>query len=416
MKANIKLEHHLLAVEDEHDVHALLELVSPPAPAREREPLRLALVIDRSGSMTGPKLETTKEAAICLVRRLSPADHLALVAYDDEVNLLAPLAPVDRAVLEATIRGIFPGGSTNLSGGWLKGVEELKRGDGDGVLRVLLLTDGLANVGITEPAQLVEMTRGAAEAGIGTTTIGFGADFDEALLTKMADAGRGTGHFAATPDDAPRIFAQEFEDLVSVVAQNVSVEVRPSEEVQVLGILNEYPMVEVPGGIQVQLGDAYGDEVRRVVFAFHVPRLAGLGVATVAEVVLRYASVGDQVALHETTVPVRVNLVTADEAGADEPDAEVTEEVVILKASRAQEDARRLADEGKFDEARQAVAKAADELRARAPGSSKADELLALAEEFEESGEMLVPGSYDAITAKQMTYRTHQTRRRRPKR
>ncbi len=98
MQASIRLEHHLLAVEAEHRVHAMLELVAPPAPeGRERPPLHLALVIDRSGSMAGPKLETTKECAAFLVRRLAPTDELALVTYDDEVQLLSPLVPVGDA-------------------------------------------------------------------------------------------------------------------------------------------------------------------------------------------------------------------------------------------------------------------------------------------------------------------------------
>ena len=135
------------------------------------------------------------------------------------------------------------------------------------------------------------MAAAQAKSGVGTTTIGFGQDFDEDLLTTMADAGRGNAHYADTPDEGPGIFAQEFEGLVSLVAQNVSVEVRPSDEVEVLGVLNDYPQVVVPGGVQLQIGDAYGSERRRVVFELHIPELARLGVATVAEVVLRYTSI-----------------------------------------------------------------------------------------------------------------------------
>jgi len=120
-----------------------------------------------------------------------------------------------------------------------------------------------------------------------------------------------------SPDDAPGIFAKEFEDLVSLVAQNLSVEVRGSEHVQVLGVLNEFPCVQVDGGVQAQLGDAYGGETRRVVFALHVPSLPTLGPTTIGEVVLRYVSIGEQIEQHETRIPLNVNLVSSDEAAAD---------------------------------------------------------------------------------------------------
>ncbi len=415
MKIDARFEHQLLAVETEHQVHCMLELTAPPAPAgRTRPTLHLALVIDRSGSMAGRKLEVARRCAGFLARRLAPTDELALVAYDDEVTLVSPLAPVDQRTLLAAIGLIRPGGQTNLSGGWLKGVEELGRASGEGARKVLLLTDGLANVGITDRASLVQMTANAAQATeVGTTTIGFGDDFDEELLLRMADAGRGNAHYAPTPEAAPGIFAKEFEDLVSLVAQNVSVEIRPSEEVRLLGILNEFPVVAVSGGVQIQLGDAFADEHRRLVFRLHVPSLASLGPARLAEVVLRYTSVGEQIAQHEVTLPLVVNLVSADEAAANGPDAEVVEEIVILRAARAQEQAREHADAGQFDQARKVLDEASTELRRIAPGSARTQELLRQAEMLEDNATSMEPAMYDIRARKQMMFQTRETRQRR---
>jgi len=377
MGANVRLEHELLAVEGEHDPHCMLELEAPPAPGTTRRPpLHLALVLDRSGSMAGNKLRVARACARYLVRRLRPVDRFALVTYDHEVELRVPLPPVDPPGLEAALAAIGPGGQTNLSGGSLKGAEVLRGVPArSGPRKVLLLTDGLANVGVTDPEALVALARQAGDDGIGTTTIGFGLDFDEVLLTRMADAGGGNAHFAETPDDAPGIFAQEFEGLVRLVAQNVSVEIRPTEEVRFLGVLNDFPVVPVQGGVQLQLGDAYGEERRRVVFALHVPRLARLGVAKVADVVVRYVAVGERIAQHELRLPLVVNLVRADEAARAEADAEVTEEVVVLRAARAQEEARERAESGDLDGARRLLSSGAAELRRLAPRSKRAEDL-----------------------------------------
>jgi len=267
--AGVRLDHQLLAVEHEHRVHCMLELTAPKAPAAERRPLHLALVIDRSGSMGGDKLETAKTCAAYLARRLAPTDQLSVVTYDEEVRLELPLTPVahDQLLLEHALARILPGGMTNLSGGWLKGVEQLRAVPGGiGPKKVLLLTDGLANRGVTDPEALVAMARGAGDEGVGTTTIGFGEGFDEELLTAIADAAAGNAYFAGTPEEAPSIFAQEFEGLTALVAQNLSVEIRPTADMQMLGVLNEYPIVPVGGALQAQIGDVYAEERRRVVF------------------------------------------------------------------------------------------------------------------------------------------------------
>ncbi len=261
------------------------------------------------------------------------------------------------------------------------------------------------------------MTRNAVEqSDVGTTTIGFGDDFDEDLLTAMADAGRGNAHYAPTPEAAPAIFAREFEDLVSLVAQNVSVEIRPTHEVQVLGVLNAFPVVPVSGGLQVDLGDAYADETRRVVFELHVPSLASLGVRTVADVVLRHTAIGDEIAHHEVTIPLVVNLVSADEAAAATADAELTEEVVILRSARAQEQAREHADRGELEQARKLLSEAADELRRIAPASAKADELLEQAETLDVNVASMSEPAYDPSTRKTMRFqsRSRSQGRKRP--
>jgi Ca-activated chloride channel family protein len=376
VKTNLRFDHQLLAVESEHDVHCMLELHAPPAPTVDRPPLHLALVLDRSGSMAGPKLAAAQQSARFLVGRLRTDDRIALVVFDDEVQLLVPIGPPDRPEVLAAIDAIEPGGCTNLSGGWLKGLEVLNRLSEPATRRVLLLTDGQANEGIVDRGDLERIASGT-KARAATTTIGFGEGFDEDLLAALADRSGGNAYFAETPEDAPGIFGEEFDGLASLVAQNVSIEIRPGDAVAVLGVLNDYPVTTVPDGMQVQVGDAYGDEVRRIVFQLHVPDMALLGPAKVADVIVRYVAVGEDIAQHELKVPVTVNLVSADEAAAAELDAEVTEQVWLLRAAKARRDAMDAAERGDWDTSRKLLSEASDTLRSQALGAANPDMLFA---------------------------------------
>ncbi|MEX0755616.1 MAG: VWA domain-containing protein [Actinomycetota bacterium] len=416
LSASLRFDHELLAVEREHRVHCMLELVAPAAPEQAKRPdLHIALVLDRSGSMSGPKLETAKACAGYLARKIKPTDELSIVTYDGEVQLAFPRQQVGTAgaALEQVIAGIGPGGSTNLSGGWLKGIEQLRDvPGGSGSKTVLLLTDGLANQGITDPEALVKMARSASdEDGVRTTTIGFGSDFDEILLTRMAEAGVGNGYYAENPDEAAGIFAQEFEGLASVIAQNLSVEIRPTDDVQLLGVLNQFPAVQVEGGIQVQLGDAYAQERRRIVFELHIPNVAALGVKTVADVIVRYVSVEATIEAHDLRLPVTVNMVSADEAGAAGPDADVVDEVTIMMSAHAKEEAREAADRGDFDTARDKLRSAAGELRRIAPDSARAQELLEEANRSEEHASTMDATTYGLTERKRMRYESWQAQR-----
>ncbi|MBD0328941.1 MAG: VWA domain-containing protein [Thermoleophilia bacterium] len=405
MQASVRLDHQLLAADGEHDVHAMLELHAPePAETEQRPPLRLALVLDRSGSMAGEKLAVAKRSAQWLVGRLRAQDELAVVAYDDRGRLLAPLAPVDPPSLHAALDRLGPGGSTNLSGGWMRGLEQLERAPADGRRKILLLTDGLANVGVTDPGTLAGLAERARGRGVGTTTIGFGADFDEELLEAMADAGGGNYHYAATPDSAPGIFASEFDALSRLVAQNVTVEIRPAPAVDLVAILNRYPAVAPAEGVQVELGDAYGGERRRLVFSLRVPHVRALGPAKVAELVLRYVSVGDAITQHEVTIPVTVNLVSAAEAAAAAPDLAVREEVLVLKAAQARDDAIARADAGDHTAADDVLARTALELRAE----GRPEE----ADALEELRPSVAPPSYDAAARKRLHFGSNLRRRR----
>lgn len=356
MQPNVKLDRTLVAVEVGETVHVMLELVAPPAPVTERAPIDVVAVIDRSGSMSGQPLASVIDATNLLVRLLGPDDRIAVVTFDSNVDMVMPLAHHDPARAADILSRVHAGGSTNLSGGWLKGLEILSaHGRPEAIKRVIVLTDGEANAGITDRHQLAGLTGAARAQQVTTTMVGFGDRYDEQLLATMADAGGGNDYWCAGPDQATKVFADEFTGLASVVAQNISVEIRPTDATDGLLVLNEYPVTDVEGGMQVALGDAFGEERRRVVAMLHLKPTTEIGSVHVADLVVRWAGVLGPVALHTAVVPVMVGAAPGFDADRAGVDPEVTEEVNVLKIARARKEANEAASRGDHDTATTAL-------------------------------------------------------------
>ncbi len=384
MQGNIRLEHNLISVDHDQRLHVMLELAAPAAVGEGRPPMAIALVVDRSGSMHGDKLEAAATCAAWLAERLRPDDRLALVSFAQRIAIHVPPVPVASGGVARTVKSLRPGGSTNLSGGFLAGLQLLEPLRDVATRRILLLTDGQANVGIVDPASLVHVAGSAAGRGITTTTIGFGDGFDEDLLTSMADAGRGAAHYAASPDDAAGVFAEEADDLAALVAQNVAVSIRAAHaNVTGVALLGDWPVHATGKELRVELGDAYAGRTRRLVLVLDVTGLQDLGPCQVAELVVEYTSIGDEVAQHRLHMPVTVHVASAAEATAAGIDTDVREEVAILAAAKAQQDAIDAADHGDVGGAKGMLLAAAAQLRGVGYGSARAEDFAARAEVME---------------------------------
>ena len=180
--------------------------------------VRLALVLDRSGSMSGAKLDATRKATAKLIRSLKPEDRVAMVVYDNNVNVLTDLAAPNKQVANL-VEEIFPGGSTNLYGGWVQGAE-LVGSKGN----VVLLSDGLANMGMFVDAENLQSQAYYAHTknGVTTTTIGVGEDYDEALMAGMAKGGGGNHYFAQNVETIMEAFGQERFALGAIALEKVT--------------------------------------------------------------------------------------------------------------------------------------------------------------------------------------------------
>jgi Ca-activated chloride channel family protein len=179
-------------------------------------PLNISIVIDRSGSMAGDKINNAKKAAKYIVDQLSPEDYLSIVIYDGSVDVLQYATPVlNKYSIKSKIDGITDRGSTNLMGGALEGYAQVKRYyNASFINRVLLLSDGLANQGITDPNQIQQLVRQKNKLeGISISTFGVGRDYNEDLMTSMAETGTGNYYFIDNAKEIAGIFKKELNNL-----------------------------------------------------------------------------------------------------------------------------------------------------------------------------------------------------------
>ncbi len=238
----------------------------------ERPPVNLALVLDRSGSMSGNKIAKAREAAIEALRRLGPRDIFSLVVYDHAVQTLVPAQYASNTGwIEERIRSIQPGGNTALFGAVSQGAAEVRKHLGDGyVHRVILLSDGLANVGPSSPHDLARLGAALLKEGISVTTVGVGTDFNEDLMARLAEKSDGNHYFVESSVDLPRIFAAELGDVLSVVARKVIIEIDCPDGVRPLRIIGREGRIR---GQRVEIGmnQLYGGQEKYALVEVEVP-------------------------------------------------------------------------------------------------------------------------------------------------
>lgn len=391
------------------ELYLLVTLAAPPAPAPDgRPPLNLAAVVDRSGSMAGAALYFTKQALRFLVDQVAEADRLAIVTYDDEVRVPLASQPVaHKDAVKLLVDGITAGGTTNLSGGLAAGMQQIRPHSGpDRVSRVLLMTDGLANVGVTDPDVLVGWARAWREKGLGLSTLGVGPHFNEDLLVALAEAGGGNFHYIADPDQIPRIFQEELEGLLQVAAQGLQLTIEAEPGVAVTGVLGYRPEGN-PDRAVVILPDLCAAEAKHVLVRLAVAAPPADG--RLARVVLHYvpATPGGQPGTIEADVSLEI---TEDPTRLSEPpDEAVRRQVRLSQASAAWDEAVELADGGDLQGAAIRLFQAAEALEA---ASARGDgEALEQAAALRAQAEAITSVPYDTHTRKRM--REEGLRRRR---
>jgi len=341
MKINALLDMNVVAHEAEDQVAVLLELEAPAALAGARPQASLQVVLDRSGSMSGAPLDGAKKALVALVRRLQPTDNFGLVTFDDSAQVVVPSGPLtDKESVIRLIESVNPGGCTDMSAGYLRGLREIRRVATAGGT-VLVISDGHVNAGIQEVDEFASITSKAYADGLVTSTLGYGQGYDETLLSAIARSGSGNHVFADNPDTAGAAIAGEVDGLLNKVVQAVSLTVRFERSVEFLRLFNDLPAQQIAdGSVMIELGDLYSEESRKLLLKFKVPAMAGLGLAKIATLELSYVELPGLVE-HVAALPINVNVVPGDEAAGRVPHPTVESEVLFQEA----QDAKRHASE-----------------------------------------------------------------------
>jgi Ca-activated chloride channel homolog len=352
VKLHLSASQNYLLAHTNATVYLMLKIEQPKiAIDSKRLPLNISFVLDRSGSMFGPKMDFTKKAVQFALKNLENSDRVSLVTFDDQVQLpIASTTAENKDQLIQLVEQIDSRGTTNLSGGLLAGTNQVKSAyNKELVNRVILLTDGQANEGITEPARLITLAREISSSGIGISTMGVGDDFNEDLLVAMAEAGNGNFYYIESPDAIPNIFSEELTGLLSVTGQNPTLQVHPAPGTHLSAVFGYEPVFN--GGALVNLPDIYSGDSKTILLELKVEPGAP-GMLPLAALNFSYYDVTAELA--RVSYDLQFSLaVTADSTEVEKSfDLTVRKEVELFKAAQAREEAMRRADKGDFDGAR----------------------------------------------------------------
>jgi Ca-activated chloride channel family protein len=391
MKIDCQLDYRTILANQAQPVHAVLQLTAEKRDSDRKNALAFCAVLDRSGSMEGKPLEYARKACEMAARHLNKDDWFSLVIFDDEAQVMFPLQQITRKDdLLARIGAIQTGGSTNLTGGWMLGRDELKKAPKDVPRRVLLLTDGYLNVGITAPPQVERIVAAGLETDrVRTTCLGLGDNYVEDLLRQLAKCSGGDFYDADSPEKLPAIFREELHGLQQISAQNVRVRLKPLDFCEALGQLSDYPVTPLPDGrMELAIGDLISEEDRVLVLlamALPLPLIDGQPAASLEgekflELEILWDEIGDQEiksCRHEQIIRI---------SGTQNPDEiKLNEETVawiaVQRAGKALDEATKAVDADKVGEAKTKLRQALDTLHRYKLDTKTADGVRVL-EEF----------------------------------
>ncbi|MDT8379972.1 MAG: VWA domain-containing protein [Desulfotignum sp.] len=360
----VETDRAVLPAGESQNVVLKVTLEAPPAPAGIRRPkVNLALVLDQSGSMNGSKMAQAKAAAVEALTRLGSRDVFSVVVYDTNVHTIVPAQSagnVDRII--RTIEKIQAGGNTALFGGVSQGAAEIRKNlENDFIHRIVLLSDGLANVGPRMPEDLGRLGAALLKENISVTTVGVGTDYNEDLMARLSQNSDGNTYFVESGVDLPRIFAAELGDVLNVVATQVHVTITLPDDVQPVDIIGREGRI-MGQQIELFMNQLYGDQEKYALVEVKLPAARQGDRLKIAQAEVHYQN--PLTRQPETSRGASLVSFSHDPVQVEKSaNRDVVREYQLNLKALAQEKAIELSDEGRQPEAVTALKQSADRLR-----------------------------------------------------
>jgi Ca-activated chloride channel family protein len=317
--------------------------------------VNVGLVIDKSGSMQGEKIRRAKDAAVMAVERLRNSDILSVVTYDHHAEVLLPATKAqDNETIINAINKITAGGQTALFDGVEKGAKEVRKFlDRKRVNRIVLVSDGLANVGPSTPYELGVLGTSLGKENITVTTIGLGLGYNEDLMAQLAKKSDGNHAFAESAKDLIGFFNHEFGDILSVVAQEVNVTVIAINGVRPVRVLGRDADIQEEK-VLVKLNQLYSEQEKYVLVELEVPSTQINNERVIAGVAVVYRNMETDTS-ERLSSTVSATFTDSPQIVKEKTNATVMTAAIEQLAVEKNKLAVKLRDEGKVKEAKKVL-------------------------------------------------------------
>lgn len=339
VRLDASLSNSLVPADQPSTLQLLLDLTAMEPTSHERSPMAVAIVIDRSGSMAGEKIRQARQASKLFVSRLADDDQIAFVSFASDSSVDLPLTAVkgQRARIDRVIDEIMDSGGTDIGAGLGAGLQALRKAEPGANRRLLLVSDGNANQGITDSGALAAIATRAHQDGITVSTLGLGLDFNEDLLAQMTQNAGGGYYYARDPEAINQAFDKELNGLTRLAARNVEVGLDLGPDV-IISEVHGYRTEVRRGRVVIPVGDMASGERRRVMVELKAGAVIRDTKLELTKVVLAYDTAGKQGA-REHQGALSVCATRSDIQLANGERREVTEAFEAARAAQAREQA-----------------------------------------------------------------------------